>query len=222
MKIVVLGATGSTGQLLTALALAQGHEVTAVVRRLGVLAPQPQLHIVQGSVQNSQDLQQAFSGADVVISCLGQRPGLRAFCLGSQFQRQSLPAIISAINAAQVPRFVLMSSFGAGASAAQAGWFLRTFLYGLIAKKMFDDKAIAEQCLNRCLANWTALYPVTLLNLPTLQNAQLIPLDQVRLVPGLPWLSFATVAQHLLQLAGDQQYAGKKLLLCPAGVGHWL
>ena len=217
MKIVILGATGSTGQGLVQAALAQGHEVLAFVRRTGVLRPQPRLRIVQGSLQNPQDLLSAFTGADAVISCLGQRPSLRAFCLGSHFQRHSLPAIIAAINSAQVPRFILQSSFGSGASAAQAGWFLRTFLYGLIAKKMFDDKAIAEQALAQCQANWTAVYPVTLVSRPALPTAELTPLNTVQQVPGIPLLPFANVALALLQLLPMQHYAGEKLLLAPPG-----
>lgn len=221
MNIVVLGATGSTGQLLVQAALAQGHEVLAFVRRTGVLRPQPRLRIVQGSLQNPQDLLSAFTGADAVISCLGQRPSLRAFCLGSHFQRHSLPAIIAAINGAQVPRFILQSSFGAGASAAQAGWFLRTFLYGLIAKKMFDDKAIAEQALAQCQANWTAVYPVTLVAKPAIAAVDMPLLTQVRSVPGVPRLPFANVAAALLDLASQAQHAephsGEKLLLTPTG-----
>ncbi|MFI0546218.1 MAG: NAD(P)H-binding protein [Brachymonas sp.] len=229
MNIVLLGATGTTGQLLLALALRQGHRVTAFGRNALQLPAQPNLQRVQGEVEDCAHLQAVFAGADAVISCLGQRPSLRAFCLGSHFQRQSLPAIIAAINAAQVPRFVLQSSFGAGASAAQAGWLLRTFLYGLVAKKMFDDKAIAEQALAQCQANWTAVYPVTLVQKPAMAAVDMPPLTEVRSVPGVPRLPFANVAAALLDLATQTlgqapqhaQHAepqrGEKLLLTPAG-----
>ena len=130
MKIVVLGATGKTGQLLVDDALAQGHEVVAVVRRMGVLKARKGLVIRQASVESQSELHAAFAGADAVVSCLGVRPSLRAFCFKQDFQQRSLPTIIAAINAAQVPRFVLLSSFGSGASAKQSGAWLRLFLYG--------------------------------------------------------------------------------------------
>ena len=221
MKIVVLGATGSTGQLFISAALAHGHEVLAVVRRTGVLQAQPRLTIVQASVEDAAQLQSSFSGADAVVSCLGQRPNLRAFCLGSDFQRRSMPAIVAACNAAQVPRFLLLSSFGSGSSARQAGWFLRTFLYGLIAKKMFDDKAWAEESMRTCQAHWTAIYPVTLVQKPALPAAAcaLVELNSVAAVPGIPRLPFANVALSLLQLLEEKSpaYAGQKLLLAPKG-----
>jgi len=199
------------------------------VRRTGLLQAQPRLGIAQASVEDATQLHRLFVGADAVVSCLGQRPNLRAFCLGSQFQRRSLPTIIAAINQAQVPRFVLLSSFGAGASAQQAGWFLRTFLYGFIAKKMFDDKAEAEAAaLPQCQAHWTALYPVTLKQAagqaarqtagrPT-PAAELVLLDAVQQVPGIPLLSFQQVADCLLQLAAPQpRPSGQKLLLTRLG-----
>ena len=225
MNIVLLGATGTTGQLLLNLALRQGHSIIAFGRNTLQLPTQPNLQRVQGEVENAEQLQAVFAGADAVISCLGQRPSLRAFCLGSDFQRRSLPAIVAAINATQVPRFVLQSSFGAGASAAQAGWLLRTFLYGLVAKKMFDDKAIAEQALAQCQANWTAVYPVTLVQKPAIATVDIPPLAQVRCVPGVPRLPFANVAAALLDLATQaphhaqhaEPHRGEKLLLTPTG-----
>ena len=215
MKIVVLGASGKTGQLLVAAAAAQGHEVIAVVRRMGVLKARKGLVIMQASVEIEGDLCAAFAGADAVVSCLGVRPSLRAFCFKQDFQQRSLPAIIAAINAAQVPRFVLLSSFGSGASAKQSGAFLRLFLYGCIAKKMFDDKAQAEQALHDCRANWTAVDPVTLIQAPAIATAELVPVEAVRRVPGIPRLPFANVARALLELALEQNHAGQKLLLAP-------
>ena len=217
MKIVVLGATGTTGQLLIDAALAQGHEVVAVMRRLGVLPVRKGLAIIQASVESESDLRAAFAGADAVVSCLGVRPSLRAFCFKQDFQQRALPQIIAAINAAKVPRFVLMSSFGSGASANQSGLFLKLFLYDFIAKKMFDDKALAEQALQHCHANWTAVYPVTLIQAPAIATAELVPLDAVHRVPGIPRLPFANVAQALLGLASEQNRAGQKLLLTPSG-----
>ena len=215
MKIVVLGATGKTGQLLVDHALAQGHEVVAVVRRMGVLKARKGLVIMQASVEIEGDLCAAFAGADAVVSCLGVRPSLRAFCFKQDFQQRSLPTIIAAINAAQVPRFVLLSSFGSGASAKQSGAFLRLFLYGCIAKKMFDDKAQAEQALHDCRANWTAVYPVTLTQAPAIATAELVPVEAVRRVPGIPRLPFANVARALLELSQETNRAGQKLLLAP-------
>ena len=74
MKLTVLGATGGTGLALVRLALEQQHKVTALVRtpaKLGALAANEHLDVLQGDATNKQDVQQAVRGSDAVLSCLG-------------------------------------------------------------------------------------------------------------------------------------------------------
>lgn len=217
MKIVVLGATGTTGQLVVEEALASGHEVIAFVRRPDALQAKKGLTVVQGSVENQREMCRCFEGADAVLSCLGERPGLRVFVQGTDFQRRTLPKIVAAINEARVGRFVLMSSFGSGKTAAKASLLLRVVLYSLIARKLFDDKAIAEECLVACTANWTVVYPVTLKQAPAILATDLIPLHEVRKVPGVPLLPFGNVARTMVALTADRSRSGQKLLLTTAG-----
>lgn len=217
MKIIVLGATGTTGQLVVEEALASGHEVIAFVRRPEMIKKRKGLSIIRGSVESQDDLQHCFAGADAVVSCLGARPSLRVLSKGSDLQQRTLPKIIAAINAAKVKRFILMSSFGSGDTRDKAGLFIKIFLYSLVAKKLFDDKAIAEQSLSNCHANWTAVYPVTLHQGLADSSWDLVPLDVVRKVPGIPRLTFATVASVLVRLLADENRAGQKLLLTTRG-----
>ena len=213
MKVIVLGATGTTGQLVIDEALASGHEVIAFVRNPNVLKKQKGLSIVKGSVESQGDLQNCFAGADAVVSCLGARPSLRVLRKGSDLQQRTLPKIIAAINAAKVKRFILMSSFGSGETRDKAAFFIKIFLYSFVAKKLFDDKVLAELSLSTCQANWTAVYPVTLHQGPAESSWDLVPLDVVRKVPGIPRLAFATVATVLVRLIADENRAGQKLLL---------
>lgn len=217
MKVVVLGATGSTGQLVITEAVAKGYEVIAFVRRPGSLKERNGLTIVQGSVENQSEMQKCFAGADAVVSCLGARPSLRVLRNGSNFQRRTLPKIIAAINEASVDRFILMSSFGSGETRKKAALFIKVVLYSFLAKKMFDDKAIAEQSLSQCKANWTAVYPVTLVENPAIPESELVPLEKVRKVPGIPRLPFANVAKSLVSLIPEENQAGQKLLLTIPG-----
>ena len=212
MRIVVLGATGTTGGLVVKEALAAGNKVVAFVRRPEALPTREGLTVVSGAVEDQAAMRASFAGADAVISCLGARMSPRILIHGTDFQRRGLPTIVSAINEAAVRRFVLMSSFGVGETAAKASIFARFLLYSVIAKKLFDDKAIAERSLSGCKANWTAVYPVTLTKRPAIPVDELIPLSKVRKVPGLPLLPFANVAKTLVGLVPDESQAGQKLL----------
>ncbi len=80
MKIVLLGATGQTGQPLVRQALASGHTVTAVVRSPGKLdslkkelsgEESDRFHLVGGNIFSADDLASHFQGADAAVSTLG-------------------------------------------------------------------------------------------------------------------------------------------------------
>jgi uncharacterized protein YbjT (DUF2867 family) len=217
MRLVILGATGTTGGYAVDEALAAGHEVVAFVRKPGALAARARLTIVGGSVEDEAAMRTAFAGADAVLSCLGARPSFEVLLGGTDFQRRMLPKVVSAINEEGIGRFVLMSSFGIGETRYKASLFPRLVLYTLVAKRLFDDKVIAERSLAGCKANWTGVYPVTLRGGPVDPAWDLLPLDDVRSVPGLPTLSFATVAKVLVDLVPNRSHAGQKLLLTTSG-----
>ncbi len=80
MKIVLLGATGQTGQPLVQQALSSGHSVTAVVRspdKLNTLKSglsedeAKRFEVVEGSIFKADDLEKHFQNADAVVSTLG-------------------------------------------------------------------------------------------------------------------------------------------------------
>ena len=72
MRIVIFGASGSTGRLLTGQALAAGHDVVAVTRRPADFPIRhEQLSVVGADVHDGQAIDRAVHGADVVLSALG-------------------------------------------------------------------------------------------------------------------------------------------------------
>ena len=113
MKIVVFGASGKTGALFTEQALAKGNHITAYVRRAGSLVQQhPNLKVVIGSLDNTDKLKEAISGADACVSFLG----------GNSLFKHSveiingIDKIVTILEQEGVRRFIYMSSMGAGES----------------------------------------------------------------------------------------------------------
>lgn len=104
-----------------------------------------------------------------------------------------LPRVVDVINAAGVARFVLMPSLGVGETRAR-GSFLPRVVFGAIANNLFTDKAIAERSLVDLDADWIAVYRAGLKKGHVAASWNLVSLDRVRSVPGIPMLSFATVA----------------------------
>src|SRR5512138_1469955 len=73
VKLLVLGASGPTGRHLVSLALDQGHEVTAFVRRPEAFDLRHQhLRITAGdTTRDAENIEQAVRGQDAVLSALG-------------------------------------------------------------------------------------------------------------------------------------------------------
>jgi putative NADH-flavin reductase len=80
MKLLIFGASGSTGRQLVQQALAQGHLVAAFVRTPAKLPIAHQnLRIVQGDALRYDTVEPAVSGQDAVLSALGVRPAVSTF-----------------------------------------------------------------------------------------------------------------------------------------------
>jgi len=71
LKIALFGATGRVGQEVLKLALADGHEVTVLVRSPEKVAVHEKLIVIEGDVREGENVARAIAGADVVFSALG-------------------------------------------------------------------------------------------------------------------------------------------------------
>lgn len=79
MKITIFGSTGGTGKELVNQALAAGYDVTVYVRNPAKLTiSHDRLTVVQGNLAEPDNMREAITGADAVLSALGptsNKPG---------------------------------------------------------------------------------------------------------------------------------------------------
>ncbi len=110
MRLAITGATGFVGTRLVAMALDAGHAVTALTRR-----PQTDedgVDWVVGSLETPDALVRLMRGADAAIHVAGvvKAPDTAGFTMGNI---DGTRAVLGATEAAQVPRFVHVSSLAA-------------------------------------------------------------------------------------------------------------
>ena len=67
-KIAIIGASGRAGSQLLEEALRRGHSVVAIARNVESIDVKPGVTVKQADALNAEELQQALSGSDVVIS----------------------------------------------------------------------------------------------------------------------------------------------------------
>ena len=202
-KLVILGATGGTGQQLVRQGLEAGHEISAFVRTPAKLPVQHAcLQVVSGTLPDDEaTLAAAARGKDAVISALGRGTSLTSTGL---IQR-SVPAILSAVLASGVSRLIFTSAIGVGDSVREAPLFSRV-LIRLLLKDIYADKAAGEDLIRSCRLNWTIVQPAQLTNGPITGTYRV---GEHLTLRGMPTIGRADLAHFMLSLLDDTAYVGK-------------
>ncbi|XP_048402901.1 flavin reductase (NADPH)-like [Stegostoma tigrinum] len=165
MRLLVLGATGQTGQLLVRQALDHGHMVKAIVRTPSKLTIQhDNLKVVKANVFSANSLLEHFSEEDAIMSCLGFPISIFSEATG---YTESIKAIAPAMREAKVTRIIAMTSWYTKPDTAQeASWTIRWLLIPLIRKLLINMQEMENYLNNECQdLKWTVVRP------PGLQNA---------------------------------------------------
>ena len=204
MKLLVLGATGATGLQIVEQALAQGHQVTALVRDPAKLKIRhPALRVVQGSMpDDAPALAGALKGQDAVLSSLGLRNALRS----NGLQRRSMEVLAPAMAAAGVRRLITVSANGVGDSHA-ASPLLPRLMYRLLLGDIFADKKAGEDIVRASSLDWTFAYPTLLTNGP--RTGKYRAGERLEL-SGVPKISRADVADFVLKQVQDRGWSRKR------------
>jgi putative NADH-flavin reductase len=197
MKLTVFGATGGTGQQVVTQALAQGHTVTAFVRRPETVTTQhANLNLVQGDIVDAAAVAGAVAGHDVVLSALGTRSGPAVLPEGTR-------NILVAMAQASIRRSLWVSSFGVGDSVDQMGWIARTVIVNVFLKNAIAEKEIQERYIHESTGDWIIARPGGLTDGPLTGTYRVTgPSDKV----GRPSISRADVADFLLKNLTNDRY----------------
>ena len=122
MNVLIVGATGATGTLVTEQLLERGHHVTAIVRSPHKLAQlstdYDQLTMVSGTALDlpEQALDKLAASADVIVSCLGHNLNFKGlYGKPRRLVRDSLVRLSRAAlrtTSGQPKKFILMNTAG--------------------------------------------------------------------------------------------------------------
>lgn len=162
MKLLILGATGRTGQQLVSQSLEQNFEVTALARDPSKLnITHPLLTVVKGDVLDKELLSKIIEGKDAVISSLGAGNSLKS----RNLIYNTAKILVPAMSETGVSRLIFLSAFGVGEYFSQAN-FLQKLIFRLPLKNIYHDKAQGEKEITSSSLSWTLVYPVVLTNKP--------------------------------------------------------
>jgi len=162
MNVLIVGATGGTGQQLVTQALERGYHVTALVRRAPPAEHRPSLTMVLGDVLNPGSLDGAVQGQDAVLSALGHKRWLGPTRILSDGTRNLIAAMITH----GVRRFVCETSLGISDAWWQMGVYYTLFVRPVILSFYFRDKIRQEALIQASDLHWTLVRPGVLTNGP--------------------------------------------------------
>lgn len=152
MRVFVAGATGATGQVLVP--LAGGHELVLHVRPRSAtrhpLGTDPRARVFE--LEDAAALREALTGCDAVLSLIGTMK--KRFATGDTYETSDIGttrALVQGAQAAGVPRFLLLSSYGAGGSGAY-----------------LSAKGECERIVRKSGLRWTIFRPSALVSPPEL------------------------------------------------------
>jgi putative NADH-flavin reductase len=206
MNIVIFGANGPTGRLLTRQALAAGHMVRAFTRHPQAFPFQdPRLQVLSGDVFDSSTVDSAIVGQDAVLSALGGPFSRKP----STVQSQGTANIMDAMRRHGVRRLVCVSS------SAISGWddpeegllfrkVLQPFVVGVVGRGTYADQRQMEAMVVNSGLDWTIVRPSGLFTTPAV--------TEYRVAEGHisgRFTSRVDLADFLLRQATDDTYLQK-------------
>ncbi|MEH2182266.1 NAD(P)-dependent oxidoreductase [Nostoc sp.] len=200
MNVLIIGATGPTGQQIVQQALAQGHEVTALVRSPEKLDMQhDHLHVIKGDVLNPDSLQAAMSDQQAVISSLGSKLSFKPMTLLSEGTKN----LVQAMQQHGVRRLVCITGMGAGDSKGHGGFVYDKLVLPLVLKEVYKDKDRQEAVIQKSNLDWIIVRPAQLTNGSATENYHVFT-DLNNVTGGK--ISRADTAGFMLQQLSSDRY----------------
>lgn len=162
MRVLVVGATGPTGRLIVAQALARGHAVTALARRPAEAALPDGARTVAGNVLRPETLGAALAGQDAVLCALGGKLTRKPTTMLSDGTRN----LVAAMGSAGVRRLVIVTGIGAGDSRGHGRFVFNALVMPLLLDEIYKDKTRQEEVVRASGLDWTIVRPAELTNKP--------------------------------------------------------
>ncbi|TDC22800.1 SDR family oxidoreductase [Streptomyces sp. 8K308] len=204
MKLVIFGANGPTGRLVTQRALDEGHTVTAVTRRPDAFPLEaPNLRVTGADALDAASVDQAVAGHDRVISTLGVPYTREPVTIFSEGARN----IAAAMERHGLRRLVCVTSIGVHPQLPPDEKFVFRKVVGPIltamGRPLYEDARRLEEIVRATDLDWTIVRPSGLFDTTAVSDYR-VAVEPQRL-PGM-FTARADLADLLLREVVDDTH----------------
>lgn len=209
MKILVIGATGGTGQVIVREALDKGHDVTALVRsEAKARSLLPGANLIEGDVRDAAAVMRALDGAQAVISALGTR---KIRLVGKvTVMSEGTRILLAAMKQRGIRRLVCITGMGAGDSAGHGGFVYDRLIKPVLLRNIYRDKDRQEAIIRASRLDWTIVRPSALTDKPATGNVRAF-VDLKGFNGGS--ISRSDVATFVVAQVSSEEWLGKTPLI---------
>lgn len=204
MRLVIFGANGGTGRLLTRRALDAGHSVVAVTRHPEQFPiADPALTVAEADVRDAAAVGTVLEGCDAVLSTLGVTFTMDAVDTYSV----GVGNIVDAMHAAGVTRLAVVSSTAIADYPDRTDMpialrLIQPVITRVFGKTLYADMRRMEDIVAGSGLDWTIVRPSGLFDLPNVTDYVAGQRDPVG-----AFTSRTDLADYLLRLAGSPETA---------------
>ena len=215
MKVVLFGANGRTGRLLTRQALSRGHEVTALTRHPDAFPlRQDGLRVLRGDAFDSESVDTAVAGQDAVLSTIGVPYGLKPITAYSQI----VANVVQAMNSHGIRRLACVSSTAMDHQYDNGGGIifekvLKPVIASSIGRTTYTDQRRMEALVTDSGLEWTIVRPSGLFETATITDYQVTE----GFVTG-KFTSRLDLADFMLRQLTDPRYVHKTVAIATVSV----
>jgi putative NADH-flavin reductase len=213
MRLIIFGANGTTGRVLTRRALDAGHEVTAVTRHPEeFLVSHPRLTVAKADVHDGLDVHRATEDGNAVLSTLGVPFTRKPITVYSEGIRN----IATSMSRRGIKRLVVVSSSATDPHDHADGGFvmnrvIQPLITATIGKTTYADMRIMEEIVRTSDLEWTIMRPSGLFDAADVTQYELFE-DQA---PGI-FTSRADLAASMLEQLADSRFVRKTVAVTTA------
>lgn len=205
MNITIFGGTGTTGLLVTAKALRDGHTVTLFARTPSKITIEHNgLKIVKGELTDLNKIEEALDGADAVISVLGPSPKTKGLIIADGIKN-----IIKAMKNKGIKRLIATAtpSFKDKNDRFQIGFAFGVFMVKTLIKDSYKNIVLTGKYISESGLDWTIVRLPMLSNNPSTGKLNIGYTGDGKV--NLFSLTREDLANFLIQQLEDKLYIGK-------------
>ncbi len=175
MRIVIFGANGPTGRLLTERSLGAGHDAAAVTRHPDAFPlNEGRLRVVGADVLDPRAVDAAVQGSDAVLSALGVPFGKEPV----EVYSRGAENMLAAMRRSGVRRLIVVSSGAVTEEDEPTGGVvfnrvLQPYVMKKLGKTVYDDMRRMEGLVAASNLDWTILRPSGFYELPQVSDYSL-------------------------------------------------